>query len=44
MHPSPRSSELGRRLAASASVDQLPEMVERQLVQLDTSEVVASLP
>jgi phage FluMu protein gp41 len=43
MRPSPRSSELGRRLRASASTDELREMVERQLARLGTSEVPVSL-
>jgi hypothetical protein len=43
MRPSPRDSELARRLRASASVDQLLEMVRRQHVQLGTSESVAAL-
>jgi hypothetical protein len=38
-----RSSELCRRLQASASVDQLFGMVERRHAQLDASEVAAAL-
>jgi hypothetical protein len=43
MRPSSRSSELCRRLRASASVAQLLEMVEQQHAQLGTSEVAAAL-